>query len=126
MIIIVRIFFSFTSHNLAEVSAKPVSPYEANRRRQRDRKLINKSMKYVVCFIILIFICFLSFAVTFGYEEGTMKNKYIGESVSKVFKILKFPFTYILPIKFYLLGLILNICIYTIIVTQIFYTFSKK
>ncbi len=85
-------FVSFKIYNLAEVAAKPVWTNEANRRPQRDRKLIYNFMKYVVCFIILIFICFLSFAVTFGYEEGTMKNKYIGESVSKVFKNFKFPF----------------------------------
>ncbi len=79
-------------------------------------------MKQVLVSLIGIIILYLVvYALAFGFDEGTMNNKIIGQISTALFKVLKFPFVYILPIKMYLLNLGLNILFYSLIINLILF-----
>ncbi len=65
--------------------------------------------------MILTVLCSLSFILTYGYEEGTMRNNNVGELFTIVFYCFRFPFTNLLPTKFFILSLLLNVFFYTIV-----------
>ena len=75
--------------------------------------------KYLFCFISLATLCIISLLLTYGYEEGTMRNKIVGEFFSFIFKCFKFPLSNMMPDKFLILSLLLNVLIYTIILPAI-------
>lgn len=74
---------------------------------------------FFIYFICLSILCFVSLAITYGYEEGTMRNKTIGECFTFIFKCFKFPLSNILSGKFFIISLLLNILIYSIILPPI-------
>ena len=73
-------------------------------------------MKYIFCFLILLVICFVSLVVTYGYEEGTMRCALIGDFFKNILLFFKFPLAYLLPIKFFILALFLDVVIHSILI----------
>jgi hypothetical protein len=66
---------------------------------------MTKTKLHLITIIISILLCFISLAVTFGFEEGTMTNRTAGEIFKVIFLFFKFPLAYLLPIKFLLIAL---------------------
>ena len=63
--------------------------------------------------------CFLSFVLTYGYEEGTMRSNAVGKIAKVFFNIFKFPSGYILPTEHLVFSLLLNIVIFSVLFTAI-------
>ena len=77
-------------------------------------------MKRILIYSILVSaLCFLSFVLTYGYEEGTMGNHILGKISTFMFRVFKFPFGSILPSKYILLGLLLDVILYSTILKLI-------
>jgi hypothetical protein len=73
-------------------------------------------MKYIYSFLILLVICFISLIVSYGYDEGTMRNALIGEFFNMILFIFKFPIVYLLPSKHFIFGLFIDVVIYSLII----------
>lgn len=82
--------------------------------------------KYAICFMILTVMCVLSFILTYGYEEGTMRNNNVGELFTIIFYCFRFPFTNLLPTQFFILSLLLNVFFYTIVLVKILRVIIKS
>jgi len=75
--------------------------------------------QFVIYTIVLLLICFISFSITYGYEEGTMRNVFIGKVFSLLFKIFKFPSGYILPSKYFIFSLIVDVLLFATVIKLI-------
>jgi len=73
-------------------------------------------MKYIYSFLIMLVICFISLIVSYGYDEGTMRNALIGEFFNMILFIFKFPIVYLLPSKHFILGLFIDVVIYSLFI----------
>lgn len=73
--------------------------------------------RYLIYTLILTSICFISFLITYGYEEGTMRNQYVGKIFSSIFQVFKFPLAYVFSSKYILISLIINIFLLPLLVT---------
>jgi len=73
-------------------------------------------MKYIYSFLIMLVICFISLIVSYGYDEGTMRNALIGEFFNMILFIFKFPIVYLLPSKHFILGLFIDVVIYSLLI----------
>jgi len=73
-------------------------------------------MKFIYSFLILLVICFISLIVSYGYDEGTMRNALIGEFFNMILFIFKFPIVYLLPSKHFILGLFIDVVIYSLLI----------
>ena len=81
---------------------------------------------FLICFLIILLLCFISFAVAYGYDEGTMTNELAGKFFTGLYQIVEFPFTYIFTVKYYKLSFVLNSLLYSGIMTILLNKPSRK
>ncbi len=80
----------------------------------------------IVIFLLLITLCYISLAVTFGYEEGTMQNEVLGKLFTIVFQIFRFPVGTVFPSSdFFTLSLWIDSAVYALLLRLLLYLFRK-
>ena len=92
-------------------------------------KLIN----FLITFFLLSILCFVSFVIAYAFDEGTLGNDQLGLIGTYVLKIFYFPsiFFFIKWLrietvnKLYIIGLLVDITIWTFVFQLIFYHFRK-
>lgn len=78
--------------------------------------------KFVIIYLILLSLCFISFLFTYGYEEGTMHNEIVGKLFSVVFLIFTFPIvSFVTSSQYFIPGLILDVGMYALLISLVFY-----
>lgn len=75
---------------------------------------------YFLTVFILGFICLLSLFLTLGYDEGTLRNQFIGAISVAGFKFFKWPAVYLLPARYLIAGLTLNVFFLSFVVCVLF------
>lgn len=85
---------------------------------QKRTKAMNW-VKYLKVGVAITILCFVSLAVTYGYEEGTLHNHLIGRTFAIIFSILKFPLGYLLPSRYLIFSLVVNVILWTIMVVNL-------
>jgi len=80
-----------------------------------------------IFFLLIIVVAFVSFAISFGYDEGTFHNQMMGKIATKIFMLFKFPFISlrIVPNKYFLLGMLFNIFLWSLFISTIFHFIRK-
>jgi len=66
-------------------------------------------IKYTILVNILVILCFISFAVAYGYDEGTVKSHIEGKIFTFIFTIFTFPFGFFLPASYMIFYLIADV-----------------
>jgi len=83
-------------------------------------------VKYLKVAVTIAILCFVSLAVTYGYEEGTLQNHLIGGTFAIIFSILKFPLVYLLPSRYLIFSLLVNVVLWTIMVVNLDTILARK
>jgi len=80
----------------------------------------------IVIFLLLITLCYISLAVTFGYEEGTMQNEVVGRVFSMVMEVFRFPVGTAFPSSdLFILSLWIDTLFYAFLLRLLLYLFRK-
>ena len=83
---------------------------------ERNRTVLKR---FILLFGIVLLLLFAAFVFTYGYEEGTMRNKAIGEISSYVFVVLTSPLRWVFTEEYSLAGWFVNVFLWSLVLTFI-------
>lgn len=70
---------------------------------------MNTLRVFICVFVLSLALCFVSFAIAYGYDEGTLRNEFMGEIGTNLFVVLKFPLAYLVPARYLPISLVGNV-----------------
>lgn len=93
--------------------------------------MIKRNRIFIASAIVLIILAFVSFVVAYGYDEGTFRNKVVGEAFTWIFTLLCFPFVWLIDrmnllSDLFVLGMIFDVIFYAYLIHRISAYLSKR
>jgi uncharacterized membrane protein (DUF485 family) len=75
--------------------------------------------RFILLFAVVLLLLFVAFVFTYGYEEGILRSKAIGEISSYVFVVLSSPLRWVFTEEYSVVGWFVNVFLWALVLTFI-------